>query len=225
MQRVVVRKSLSTFVWCGVTSHLKVRKFQKDIMVSKILSKSNENKSLISALASKKCLNQYILIIQIGNTEFILFFDLTNLLDARAENREIFCVELLGELKTPQFLSEISWPIARLMALALIFYIRGTLCIVYNLVFTHFHSAVSTPTPIVSSSGLSEPAPLWLQCLSAPNIYCVGYDIDSLHAHVFQVRYDGDPHSRNLIIFWNHLFIVLVFWSRVRKWSFLIVIT
>ena len=89
----------------------------------------------------------------------LFYFLFDHLLDARAEIRECFCVELLGELKTPQFPSEISWPIASLMALALAFYTRGTPCIVYNLVFTHFHSAVSTPTPLVSSSGLSEPAP------------------------------------------------------------------
>ena len=31
--------------------------------------------------------------------------------------------------------------------------------------------------------------PTALEHVSAPNIYCVGYDIDSLHVHVIQVYY------------------------------------
>ena len=37
---------------------LKVRKFQKEIVVSSIFQNNNENKSIISALASKKWMNQ-----------------------------------------------------------------------------------------------------------------------------------------------------------------------
>ena len=39
------------------------------------------------------------------------------------------------------------------------------------------------------TTGFQTFLPTALEHVSAPNIYCVGYDIDSLHVHVIQVYY------------------------------------